>query len=179
MRSKISGLMTVILLATSMSVNAMPITWNLHDVMFDDGGTASGSFVYDADTSTYSAINIQTTGNLNFTYATGDLLGWNSFGFYMAAGAYAGAGILQLVTVSGLTNTGGSTAVGQRTPFLTSWESTYTINPLGGGVQPNFSSPPFRTITAGFVSSVPEPASLSLFGIGMFGIGFMRRRKIS
>src|SRR6185436_1870527 len=29
---------------------AIPVTWTMSGVTFDDGGTASGSFVYDADT---------------------------------------------------------------------------------------------------------------------------------
>lgn len=40
---------------------AAPQTWTLFGVMFDDGGTASGSFTFDPDTSTYSAINVTTT----------------------------------------------------------------------------------------------------------------------
>ena len=41
---------------------AVPVTWTLHNVVFEDGATASGSFVYDADTNTYSAVNITTQG---------------------------------------------------------------------------------------------------------------------
>ena len=43
------------------SAAAAPVTWTLDGVAFDDGGTASGSFVYDAATNTYSAISITTT----------------------------------------------------------------------------------------------------------------------
>ena len=37
---------------------------------FDDGGTASGSFVYDAVTNTYSAINVTTTTGATLAGAT-------------------------------------------------------------------------------------------------------------
>ncbi len=43
------------------AASATPITWNLVDVTFGDGSLASGSFVFDADTTTYSSINIVTT----------------------------------------------------------------------------------------------------------------------
>jgi hypothetical protein len=43
------------------SASAVPVIWTLHEVAFNDGGTASGSFTYDADTNTYSAVNITTT----------------------------------------------------------------------------------------------------------------------
>jgi hypothetical protein len=41
--------------------NATPVQWTLSGVQFNDGGTASGSFVYDATTNTYSNVNITTT----------------------------------------------------------------------------------------------------------------------
>jgi len=40
---------------------AAPLQWTLTDVTFDDGGTATGSFVYDADSNTYSNIALKTT----------------------------------------------------------------------------------------------------------------------
>jgi len=40
---------------------AVPLTWTISNAAFGDGGTASGTFVYDADTNTFSNINITTT----------------------------------------------------------------------------------------------------------------------
>ncbi len=42
---------------------AVPIQWTLSNVTFVGGATASGSFIYDADTNTYSAISIVSTGS--------------------------------------------------------------------------------------------------------------------
>ena len=53
----------------SASANATPVDWYLSGVTFTDGGTASGSFTYDADTSTYSAISISTTAGSIITTA--------------------------------------------------------------------------------------------------------------
>jgi hypothetical protein len=36
-------------LCAASAVSALPIQWTLTDVLFDDGGTATGSFIYDAD----------------------------------------------------------------------------------------------------------------------------------
>lgn len=57
------------------SVSAAPLTWTLDNVVFDDGGTVTGSFVYDADTNTYSGISLQTAGG-PITGASGYLLTW-------------------------------------------------------------------------------------------------------
>ena len=50
---------------------AKPVTWYLQGVTFLDGGTGSGSFVYDADTNlpfgTYSNISITTTAGTTMT----------------------------------------------------------------------------------------------------------------
>jgi hypothetical protein len=43
------------------SVNAFPIAYSLVGVQFNDGGTASGSFIYDPATNVYSNVNIVTT----------------------------------------------------------------------------------------------------------------------
>lgn len=43
------------------TAQAAPLQWTLTDVTFDDGGSATGSFVYDADSNTYSNIALKTT----------------------------------------------------------------------------------------------------------------------
>jgi len=48
-------------LCVAFSAQAVPVQWTLHNVTFTDGGTASGSFVYDAATNTYSSVSITTT----------------------------------------------------------------------------------------------------------------------
>ena len=45
----------------ALSAQAMPVTWTLVDVTLSDGGTASGSFVFDAATLEYSDVAVNTT----------------------------------------------------------------------------------------------------------------------
>jgi hypothetical protein len=53
------------------SASAIPVRWTLSGVTFTDGGTASGSFVYDADLNAYSSVSITTTaGSVLLTGAT-------------------------------------------------------------------------------------------------------------
>ena len=68
------------LLLFSMAAQAAPVTWHLQDVVFDDGATASGSFVYDADTGNYSSIDITTTDSGSTTDSSAAFQ-WNSDDF--------------------------------------------------------------------------------------------------
>lgn len=72
----------VILCAVSLAATATPITWNVN-VTFDDGGTAMGTFVFDADAGTacsttdspcgvYSSVDIVTTTGSSLTGTTYD-----------------------------------------------------------------------------------------------------------
>ncbi len=51
----------VAIAALAVGAQAVPVTYILQGVTFNDGGTASGSFVYDDATNTYSNVNITTT----------------------------------------------------------------------------------------------------------------------
>ncbi len=53
-------------LSLAAPVHAVPILWTISGASFDDGGTLTGSFVYDADTDTYSSISITTTSGTEF-----------------------------------------------------------------------------------------------------------------
>lgn len=55
------------MLAGSCSMQAIPVVWYLNGVTFTDGGAATGSFIYDADTNTYSSIKIFTTPGTGVT----------------------------------------------------------------------------------------------------------------
>ena len=56
-----SGALAALAALCSVSAYADPVLWTLSDAAFTNGGTATGSFVYDADTDVYSDINIVET----------------------------------------------------------------------------------------------------------------------
>lgn len=64
-------------------------------------------------------------------------------------------------------------------PADTSDVVTFTVNPLAALNGPTVfnSGSIFNTLQLAVPAAVPEPISLSLFSIGLAGIGFMRRRK--
>ncbi|HQQ77511.1 MAG TPA: IPTL-CTERM sorting domain-containing protein [Thermoanaerobaculia bacterium] len=66
-----AALLLLALCFLSGNADAIPVVWQLNGVTFADGGTASGSFVYDSSTNTYSSVNITTTpGTVLATGAT-------------------------------------------------------------------------------------------------------------
>jgi hypothetical protein len=68
MKSSIIGqlVLVCILFVGPLTAHAVPVQWTFSGVTFTDGGTANGSFVYDADTNVYSSVNITTTAGTLF-----------------------------------------------------------------------------------------------------------------
>lgn len=53
-------LILIAMFTWSVSASAVPIQWSL-SATFDDGGSATGTFFFDPNTTTFSSINVQTT----------------------------------------------------------------------------------------------------------------------
>ena len=62
--------MMLLLSAVALAASAAPLTWALTGVTFVDGSTASGAFVFDAGTNTYSSIDIVTTAGAVYPAVT-------------------------------------------------------------------------------------------------------------
>jgi len=163
--------------ATAWSV---PVSWTVDSVNFGiAGGTATGSFVYDADTNTYSNINITTWFNEdatdmfgiytylspNDTYPASDRflptvssgspdLEQNSYGF-------------ELFFDEALTNAGGTVAIQRGFEGLCD-------DPNCVGYDYEW---PWREAYAGTISAVPIPAAVWLFGSALAGLGWVKRKQ--
>ena len=187
---KISGagfsLIVVLALVVFSPAHASPVQWTLQDVTFNDGGTASGSFFYDADTNIYSAINVTTTA--------GSVLAGQSFASLLSGGAETafalnmapfpsatliGLPVLLLRFGTALTNAGGTSnlVLGTYTPFFPaqgSYEAVCVINDVCGAPIPLSN---IRLLTAGSVTAVPIPAAVWLFGSGLILLGRFRHKQ--
>jgi hypothetical protein len=165
---------------------AAPILWTLQDVTFDDAGTATGSFVFDTDASTYSLINVATTaGSVISTDATYS----EQHPFYLASGDQflvmvdalppgAGTRSLQLPFMTGLTSSGGTVILGGLFNFGEGFCSSAPCQDVSIDL-------PMRRVATGAVvgtpfdiATIPEPATMVLLttGLALAGARHLRRR---
>lgn len=167
--------------------NAVPVSWTLDGVVFADGSTASGSFTFDADTSTYSSVNIVTTpgtvitsGNTFDTIPPQPNLNCGTPAFTCAVNAsagpdYLGDPVIRLQFSTPLTNAGGTiTLVGQTINAICG-SSALCAPPLGastlfsaGSVNGVVLPPPSVDPAA----AVPIPA-ISVYGLAITILGLL------
>ena len=165
--------------------------FTLDGVTFGDGGTATGSFTLDLDTSTLSNVNITTSSNIDsmfaafgatyndsstniFTNGTTAQFEFDNFYYYFPVFFPTGEDSLVIDLPGPLTpaNLAGSSS------FAASGsESEYFFLCGGGGL--DFCGA--RTITAGTLdtglSATPLPATLPLFAGGLGFVGYLARRR--
>ncbi len=154
----------VALLALCLSTTASAdVTWTLNDVVFNDGGQATGSFTLDSSGDPVAWSISLSGGNTaeypDITLTTGDPTDFAS----ASSHEFANVGFTRyffLVTVSPLTNAGGTVDL----------DPANTIDCNNG---------PCRVMSsAGSLSSVtaPEPVAAGLIGIGLASCLLLRRR---
>lgn len=158
----------------SLAVNAAPVTWTLNDVHFDDGGTAVGSYDYDAVANIYSNVFITTTeGSIfsgssyndacNVSTCHPDFIDSRPV-FENVTGTYIER-LLVFSLQGAMTNSGG------------------VLQILAGGIGCELSCEVddalrSRIVVAGSVSAVPVPAAAWLFGSALAVLGWLRRQQL-
>jgi len=160
--------LTIVAFFASASICAMPVEWNVDALVFDDGGTGSGTFTYDADTNTYSDIDIVTTAGSGFSGASyidvNIVAGVSADSFVAMIYPLAGLPVLQLSFAAPLTGAGGIVAI-----------DGYAESICGDGCE--YPAGDYRYISSGQVSAVPIPAAVWLFGSALAGLGWLRRKQ--
>lgn len=158
---------------------AIPVQWTLQNVVFDDGGTATGSFTFDEDTLTYSAVDIVTSGSNGARYTRVETSSSPSRRGLAAlsdtgGGSPTGETILVLAFVlPGLSDSGGSVFL---FPTIAA-EGTCTDPGCNGPVSffrqvPNPSGPLTALVSA---TQVPLPATAFLLGAGVLALFRIKR----
>ena len=151
---------------------ASTVTWNLNNISFSDGATASGSFSFDADTNTLSAWDISVTSGVlsAFTYSPDD----STAGSYFQVAGYQNELLfmvngstrqLRLTPVDALTDAGGTDAI-----------NLNTFGNGSGSVECNICAPYREVVSGSLATATPEPGSFAFFGLGIAAVRLLGRK---
>lgn len=182
---KIAGFMAATALAASAGAAwAIPVTYTVSGANLTGGGSISGTFTYDADINTYSAINLVTTAGGAYpgaTYITTNGAGAfstaTSLNVVTASGNGAGEPVLNLVWGAALTNAGGTISI-----------STLSGEGVCAGPCINYGGAPaprFLVAPGSITSTAPVPTlsewAMILMGLALAGMAvvFVRRRQLT
>ena len=163
-------------LGSATDAQALSLLWSLENVQFEDGGSATGSFVYDADLNSYANISITTTAGSATTGGTVNLLldgDANGAALVPLLGDLTGATLLQLLFQTPLTNAGG--VVDLVDPFFAPNSSSEGHCSNAACSSALFS----RFMASGDVvgSPVPVPATGGLLAAALAGLAVRFRRR--
>lgn len=174
-----SAALVVTLGCLSLSAQAISITWDIVGVGAS-GGSVTGSFVFDADTTTTSNVSVMTSGGAlptaTYSFPHPDFFFAGSLWFLEIAGAdLTGGQSLFFVLASSMTNAGGTIGlIGVQTGVCVD----VICSSLDGSLPNTLDLSPAGSIVSR-VTPVPEPSALSLLVMGLAGIAWVRRRKIA
>jgi hypothetical protein len=147
---------------------AGPIQWTASGVTFNsNAGSITGSFDYDADTSTFSNIDLVSEG-MTFTDLVSALSMNGQIGATDATGNLSGDPLVIVIFHSGFTDSGGTDTVSDAI-YGSCFNASCSMPDAmyNGGV---------GSFTGTAVSAAPEPASILLTAAGLAALGAARRR---
>jgi hypothetical protein len=160
------------------SASAGQILWTFDGATFSDGGTASGSFIFDADLNQYSSVEITTISGSALSGATYDVVTTALFPdagealFGTTTGDLTGTPGLALFYASELSDAGGPISISSSPGF----------GREGTCVDPTCSEPtgPNRIFSSGTIVGTvvaPEPSTVVLIGEALVSLVFIGRSR--
>jgi len=174
---------------TSPSYGAI-VDWQLNGVTFSDGGIATGDFSFDSSTSLMVSFNISTSGgntnNLPPTvYSSSNPNDHGSMSLFAPPYPNDAIGMRDVSQSTPLDPLGIDRILMMRFENTLSTPSAYNAIFTGVnqyGIHPSmecFDCSPYRIITGGYVSAVPIPAAIWLFGSAVVCLGITGRNRLN
>jgi hypothetical protein len=156
-RVRVPRIFLAALLSASISL-ASPLTWTLQNVVFADGGTATGSFVYDSSNNTVVSYDISVAGGNTTTFPP--FVYQNGTADNIGATATVGVGIINFVT--DLIPGGYARQLRLAVLPLPATGGTVTLNIANPGASECYNCGVYRSFVSGQVTApVPTVPALS------------------
>lgn len=190
------SIFSILLMLAATSVQAMSITWTFENAIFDDATSLTGSFDFDADggfwdPGAYSNVSLDTQdGVIDAQHYDSVGLFAGNLGFMATNGSFFSSVSLGVLFENVLTSAVDSIEIlgGAEMATVLSWTGIETITRelISGRIASNAGGFGGDTGGVGPVGSgggspaitLPEPAILVMFAMGLVAVFFVRRRAI-